>query len=195
MIRNGLCAHLEAYLDDLSNWYVRRSRRRFWKSESRRRQKRRLPDPLPRPGAIPGCWPPSSPSPPRPSTKIWCAASATMRPPASTTPSTPPPTRTTWIRRCSRCVWRSPPPVWAVRPVPADIKLRQPLAKARVNVGSQREQADLLALAEVLARGDQRQGNGSGLRSGRTGRLQAAAQQPHPRPEIWPIVPQTARGD
>ncbi|MCZ7668604.1 MAG: class I tRNA ligase family protein [Chloroflexi bacterium] len=24
---------LEAYLDDLSNWYVRRSRRRFWKSE------------------------------------------------------------------------------------------------------------------------------------------------------------------
>ncbi len=25
---------LEAYLDDLSNWYVRRSRRRFWKSEA-----------------------------------------------------------------------------------------------------------------------------------------------------------------
>ena len=26
--------HLEAMLDDLSNWYVRRSRRRFWKSEA-----------------------------------------------------------------------------------------------------------------------------------------------------------------
>lgn len=26
--------HLEALLDDLSNWYVRRSRRRFWKSEA-----------------------------------------------------------------------------------------------------------------------------------------------------------------
>ena len=25
---------LEALLDDLSNWYVRRSRRRFWKSEA-----------------------------------------------------------------------------------------------------------------------------------------------------------------
>lgn len=28
------CVHLEAMLDDLSNWYVRRSRRRFWKSET-----------------------------------------------------------------------------------------------------------------------------------------------------------------
>jgi isoleucyl-tRNA synthetase len=26
--------HFEAFLDDLSNWYVRRSRRRFWKSEA-----------------------------------------------------------------------------------------------------------------------------------------------------------------
>ena len=25
---------VEAFVDDLSNWYVRRSRRRFWKSES-----------------------------------------------------------------------------------------------------------------------------------------------------------------
>ena len=25
---------IEAFVDDLSNWYVRRSRRRFWKSES-----------------------------------------------------------------------------------------------------------------------------------------------------------------
>ncbi len=24
---------VEAFLDDLTNWYVRRSRRRFWKSE------------------------------------------------------------------------------------------------------------------------------------------------------------------
>ena len=33
----------------------------------------------------------------------------------------------------------------------ADIKLRQPLAKARVNVGSQQEQADLQELVDVLA--------------------------------------------
>ena len=29
-----VCAVAEAFLDDLSNWYVRRSRRRFWKSET-----------------------------------------------------------------------------------------------------------------------------------------------------------------
>jgi isoleucyl-tRNA synthetase len=27
------CQHLAAFLDDLTNWYIRRSRRRFWKSE------------------------------------------------------------------------------------------------------------------------------------------------------------------
>ena len=32
----------------------------------------------------------------------------------------------------------------------ADIKLRQPLAKARINVGSQQERDDLLELAGVL---------------------------------------------
>jgi isoleucyl-tRNA synthetase len=30
---NSATIELEAFLDDLSNWYVRRSRRRFWKSE------------------------------------------------------------------------------------------------------------------------------------------------------------------
>jgi isoleucyl-tRNA synthetase len=29
----GACRLLEAFIDDLSNWYVRRSRRRFWKGE------------------------------------------------------------------------------------------------------------------------------------------------------------------
>lgn len=30
----GITREIEAFVDDLSNWYVRRSRRRFWKSES-----------------------------------------------------------------------------------------------------------------------------------------------------------------
>jgi isoleucyl-tRNA synthetase len=30
----SVCRRVEAFVDDLSNWYVRRSRRRFWKSES-----------------------------------------------------------------------------------------------------------------------------------------------------------------
>ena len=33
-------------VEELSNWYIRRSRRRFWKTESRPRQGGRLPDPL-----------------------------------------------------------------------------------------------------------------------------------------------------
>ena len=28
------CRHIENFVEDLSNWYIRRSRRRFWKSES-----------------------------------------------------------------------------------------------------------------------------------------------------------------
>lgn len=31
---NGSCRAIEAFVEDLSNWYVRRNRRRFWKSES-----------------------------------------------------------------------------------------------------------------------------------------------------------------
>jgi isoleucyl-tRNA synthetase len=30
----ALTRHVDAFVDDLSNWYIRRSRRRFWKSES-----------------------------------------------------------------------------------------------------------------------------------------------------------------
>ena len=28
----GACRAIQQFVDDLSNWYVRRSRRRFWKS-------------------------------------------------------------------------------------------------------------------------------------------------------------------
>ena len=32
-LANEVIRHFEAYLDDLSNWYIRRSRRRFWNGE------------------------------------------------------------------------------------------------------------------------------------------------------------------
>ena len=41
---------IEAFVDELSNWYVRRNRRRFWKGELDARQARRLRHPAPR------CW-------------------------------------------------------------------------------------------------------------------------------------------
>ena len=49
------CRQIEEFVDGLSNWYVRRSRRRFWKQRVRRRQGRRLRDPLdlPRDGQPP----------------------------------------------------------------------------------------------------------------------------------------------
>ena len=30
----AVCQAVVAFIDDLNNWYIRRSRRRFWKSES-----------------------------------------------------------------------------------------------------------------------------------------------------------------
>ncbi len=44
---DGAIRSAEAFVDDLSTWYVRRSRRRFWR-EGRRGQGLRLQDPLPR---------------------------------------------------------------------------------------------------------------------------------------------------
>ena len=37
----NFCLEAERFVDDrLSNWYIRRNRRRFWKSEKRRGQRR-----------------------------------------------------------------------------------------------------------------------------------------------------------
>jgi isoleucyl-tRNA synthetase len=38
---SGPCAPFVRFIDDLTNWYIRRSRRRFWKIAGRRRQGRR----------------------------------------------------------------------------------------------------------------------------------------------------------
>ncbi len=143
---------LEALLDDLSNWYVRRSRRRFWKSEADADKAAayatlyavlvdfvkllapfvpfvteeiyqnlvRGVDPA-APASVHHCLYPSA------------AADALdhdlldkMRL-AITTAS---------LGRAARGA--------------ADVKLRQPLARARVNVGTAREQANLTELADVL---------------------------------------------
>ncbi len=147
------CYLLESFLDDLSNWYVRRSRRRFWKSETDRDKEaayatlhhvlveyiKLLAPIIPfatedmyqnlvrsvdgsAPASVHHCLYPSA------------DVDALDRPLlnkmrlAITTAS---------LGRAARGS--------------ADIKLRQPLAKARVNVGSQQQRDDLLELAEVLS--------------------------------------------
>ena len=47
----GACGHITEFVDALSNWYVRRSRDRFWAADKRgRRKARRLLDALRMPG-------------------------------------------------------------------------------------------------------------------------------------------------
>ncbi|MDX1412569.1 MAG: class I tRNA ligase family protein [Candidatus Promineifilaceae bacterium] len=147
------CYHLESFLDDLSNWYVRRSRRRFWKSEADQDKSaayatlhhvlveyvKLLAPFVPfiteemyqnlvrnvaeqAPSSVHHCIYPTADA-----DKLDRPLLNKMRL-AITTAS---------LGRAARGS--------------ADIKLRQPLAKARVNVGSQRERDDLLELAEVLS--------------------------------------------
>ena len=174
---------LEAFLDDLSNWYVRRSRRRFWKSEAdddktaayatlyrRPRRFHQAAGPVhplrnrghvPEPGHGPrrrraGQRAPH-PLSRRRRAELDQRLLAKMRL-AITTAS---------LGRAARGS--------------ADIKLRQPLAEARVNVGSQQEQDDLLELLEVLKEEINVKDIRGRVGSRPAGQLQADAQQPRPR--------------
>ena len=146
-------AALEAFLDDLSNWYVRRSRRRFWKSEADTDKAaayatlyhvlvtmtRLLAPFIPFTSEAMFQNLVRSVTPDAPESvhhASWPTADAgaldhelldKMRL-AITVAS---------LGRAARSA--------------ADIKLRQPLASARVNVGSQQEKDDILELADVLA--------------------------------------------
>jgi isoleucyl-tRNA synthetase len=143
---------LEALLDDLSNWYVRRSRRRFWRSETDADKRaaylalyrvlvqfvRLLAPFMPfiteamyqnlvrslDDGAPHSVHHTLYPDPD--------AAALDQR-----------------LLRKMRLAITTASLGRAARGA-ADVKLRQPLATARVNVGSQQEQDDLLDLAEVL---------------------------------------------
>ncbi len=143
---------LEAFLDDLSNWYVRRSRRRFWKSEADADKNaayatlyhvlvefvKLLAPFVPfvteaiyqnlvrsvnedAPKSVHHCLYPQADA-----ARLDQALLAKMRLAIVTA----------GLGRAARGS--------------ADVKLRQPLARARVNVGSQQEQADLAELADVL---------------------------------------------
>ena len=145
--------HCEAMLDDLSNWYVRRSRRRFWRSEADADKQAayatlyhvmveftkllapfipfitevmyqnlvRTVDPN-APESVHHCLYPTADA-----TTLDQALLDKMRLAIITA----------GLGRAARSS--------------ADVKLRQPLATARVNVGSQQAQDDLRELADVIA--------------------------------------------
>ena len=144
---------LEALLDDLSNWYVRRSRRRFWKSEGdvdKSAAYLTLYQVLIKFARL------LAPFVPFTSEAIYqnlvrsvddsaaLSVHHTLYPSAEAADLDKPLLAKMRLAINTARLGRSARGA-------ADIKLRQPLAKARINVGTQQAQADLAALAEVLA--------------------------------------------
>jgi isoleucyl-tRNA synthetase len=143
---------LEAFLDDLSNWYVRRSRRRFWKSETdadKSAAYATLYKVMVRFAKLLAPFIPFTAEAIYQNLVRGIDASAPMS--------------------VHHCDWPATDAGALDRPLlkkmrlaivvgslgrsargAANIKLRQPLARARVHVGSQRERDDLIALVDIL---------------------------------------------
>ncbi len=142
----------EAYLDDLSNWYVRRSRRRFWKSEADD-DKNAAYTTLHR--VLVEFVKLLAPFIPFTTEEMYqnlvCAVDADA-PKSVHHTLYPNPDAAALDQRLldkMRLAITAAGLGRAARSQ-ADIKLRQPLAKARINVGSQAAQDDLLELTAVL---------------------------------------------
>lgn len=147
------CQHLEALLDDLSNWYVRRSRRRFWKSEAdsdKNAAYLTLYQVLIRFSRL------LAPIIPFTTEAIYqnLVVNVDENAPTSIHHTLYPETDAAGLNHellgKMRLAITAAGLGRAARSA-VDMKLRQPLAKARVNVGSQKEEAVLAELADVLA--------------------------------------------
>lgn len=146
------CALLEAYLDDLSNWYVRRSRRRFWKSEAdedKAAAYATLYHVLVTFAKL------LAPFIPFTTEAMYQNLVRSVDPEAPLSvhhhlyPDANPATLDRRLLDKMRLAVTVASLGRAARGT-ADIKLRQPLATARVHVGTQQEQDDLQELADVL---------------------------------------------
>ncbi len=145
--------HLEAYLDDLSNWYVRRSRRRFWRSEADVDKSaayatlyRVLVDFVKM----------LAPFIPFTTEEMYqnLVVSVDATAPKSVHHTLYPKTDADGLDQRLLAKMRlaiTTAGLGRAARASADMKLRQPLAKARINVGSQQEQDDLRELADVIA--------------------------------------------
>jgi isoleucyl-tRNA synthetase len=144
--------HLEAFLDDLSNWYVRRSRRRFWKSEADADKAAAYATLY---HVLVEFIKLLAPFIPFITEEMYQNLVRSVDENAPTSvhhhlyPQADPDTLDRRLLDKMRLAITTASLGRAARSS-ADIKLRQPLAKARVNVGSQQEQDDLLELADVL---------------------------------------------
>lgn len=147
------CGHLEAMLDDLSNWYVRRSRRRFWKSEADSDKDAAyltLYQVLVRFSRL------LAPFIPFTTEAIYqnLVVAVDENAPTSIHHTLYPEADEASLDRDLLDKMRlaiTTAGLGRAARSSADIKLRQPLAKARVNVGSQKEETVLAELADVLA--------------------------------------------
>ena len=144
---------LEAFLDDLSNWYVRRSRRRFWKSETDD-DKAAAYATLHQ--VLVDFIKLLAPFIPFTTENMYqnLVRSVDENAPISVHHCLYPAAEAEALDRDLLNKMRlaiTTASLGRAARGSADIKLRQPLAKARVNVGSQQQQADLLELAEVLS--------------------------------------------
>lgn len=147
------CQLLEALLDDLSNWYVRRSRRRFWKSEAdsdKHAAYLTLYRVLVRFARL------LAPIIPFTTEAIYqnLVVSIDDKAPTSIHHTLYPKAAEADLNQDLLHKMRlaiTTARLGRAARGSMDIKLRQPLAKARVNVGSQKEEALLAELADVLA--------------------------------------------
>ncbi|MCA9974139.1 MAG: class I tRNA ligase family protein, partial [Anaerolineales bacterium] len=143
---------LEALLDDLSNWYVRRSRRRFWKSEADADKNAAY---LTLYRVLVNFIRILAPFIPFTSEAIYqnLVRSVDANAPTSVHhtlyPNADAASLDQRLLHKMRLAITTAGLGRAARGA-ADVKLRQPLAKARVNVGTQQEQDDLNDLADVL---------------------------------------------
>ncbi len=144
--------HLEALLDDVSNWYVRRSRRRFWKSEAdvdKNAAYATLHRVLVEFAKL------LAPFIPFTTEEMYqnLVRSVDESAPASVHhtlyPAADKADLDQRLLNKMRLAITTASLGRSARGA-ADIKLRQPLAKARINVATQQERRDLLELADVL---------------------------------------------
>ncbi|MEM9777147.1 MAG: DUF5915 domain-containing protein, partial [Chloroflexota bacterium] len=145
--------HLEALIEDVSNWYVRRSRRRFWRGEmdaDKQAAYQTLYSVLVDTAKL------LAPFIPFTTEEMYqnLVRAVDSNAPESVHHTLYPEAAEADLDRALLNKMRLAIVTASLGRAArgsADIKLRQPLAKARVNVGSQQEEADLQELADVIS--------------------------------------------